>query len=390
MPEGRSPVDFSIVGAGLAGSALAALLAKQGRAVRLYERDTFPRDKLCGEFLSSASIGFLEQIGCLDAIVQLDPPKIERARFTAPSGRETRMRLPRAGWGVRRFVLDATLAAHAAACGAELTTGEEVRGVDPDRGLFVKPRGASIENARWEQAGTIILAHGRRSRLDVSLERPFTKKRHRFVAFKRHHRACDASVQAELRGLVEIHAVGDGYCGMSLVETGQINVCMLLGQGFVDRMSGTDFATITAALSAANPELAARLARLEPDEDGVLSTAEIPFDEKARYDPRGLLYVGDAAGMIAPLAGDGQAMALESAAILSEILADLPGAPMREQLARAGARWDRRFRRRFTMRLGLARHLQDRLMDAERAERTVRMVDAVPGLGNALARITRS
>ena len=59
--------DVAIIGAGPAGSTLAALLAGAGVSVALIDRDVFPRDKLCGEFLSYDALPILDSIGVLDA-----------------------------------------------------------------------------------------------------------------------------------------------------------------------------------------------------------------------------------------------------------------------------------------------------------------------------------
>ncbi|MFN8423192.1 MAG: FAD-dependent monooxygenase [Anaerolineae bacterium] len=112
--------DVVVVGAGPAGSALAALLARGGIDVVLLERDAFPRDKLCGEFLSPEAGQLLAAIGCRDALAALAPPVLAAARFTLPSGFALDVPLPGEGWGLSRRALDAALASHAAASGARL------------------------------------------------------------------------------------------------------------------------------------------------------------------------------------------------------------------------------------------------------------------------------
>ncbi len=389
----RAEREVVIVGGGPAGSALAALLAGAGRDVLLLERDTFPRDKLCGEFLSSESQATLRKLGCLDRIVASGAVPIRRARFTAPSGASLSLDLPAPALGVTRAALDRLLFEHAAARGAETVEHAEVRAIVPTEGRFeievARDRARSLETI---EARIVVGAYGRRARIDRALSRRFTEQRHPYVAFKRHHRAArgpggEALVKA-LAETVEIHTLDGGYCGMSFVETGEVNVCMLLERRFLDRMPDTEWESVRRALIAANAHLAERLESLVPSDDVIQAVAEIPFSLKERAKD-GVLFVGDAAGMIAPLAGDGQAMALDSAALLAETMRSLDDRPSPGQLETLARRWDLRWRLAFEPRMRIARGLQDLLLDPVRADRAIRWIGAIPGLAGLLARLTR-
>src|SRR2546421_680310 len=106
-------VDVAIIGAGPAGSTLAALLARRGIAVALIDRDTFPRDKLCGEFLSYDALPVLDALGV--SIPQA--PYIECCRIVARH-RQYEFDLPHAARGVSRMLLDDLLFRTAVAAGA--------------------------------------------------------------------------------------------------------------------------------------------------------------------------------------------------------------------------------------------------------------------------------
>lgn len=360
-----------IVGGGPAGATTAALLAKAGRDVLLLERDTFPRDKLCGEFLSGDARAWLAKSGA-EGIVA-DGATIRAARFSS-NGRTAEIALPIAGIGLSRRSLDAALFEHAARCGAEVRAGVEVDAIERDADRFVVHAGED----RFE-AALVIGAHGRRARIDKQLERPFAERRHPYVGLKRHHRASSFT----LDGFVELHAFDGGYCGMSHVEGGVVNVCMLLAEPFVRAIGGAKWPTVVAAIRARSTTLDKRLATLDAV-DEPCAVAQVPFVDKARHKD-GVLFVGDAAGMIAPLTGDGQAMALESAVLLAELINEhgIQGAAL-------GARWDRTWRRRFQGRMRLARGLQRLLLSPNTASPLVRLVGGVPGLGGALLRLTRT
>jgi len=60
--------DVAIAGGGIAGSALAILLGRQGLSVGLFERGTFPREKACGEGLMPGGVAVLRRLGLADAV----------------------------------------------------------------------------------------------------------------------------------------------------------------------------------------------------------------------------------------------------------------------------------------------------------------------------------
>ncbi len=388
--------DVAIVGAGLAGCALATSLARQGRRVVLFEKQRFPRDKLCGEFLSPESQGELQTLGLLPQVQEVGPAPIRKARFTTESGAEIRFPLPGQGLGLSRWCLDAMLFAHAQASGAEGRVEHEVSRVQPGAQGELLVEGLDGARAPFSiQADWVVASHGRRARLDHALHRPFMQQRHPYLGLKRHHRASPGDpgteLSAALSDSVEIHAFEGGYCGMSFVQTGEVNVCMLVRQdGLSSGAEGGryDWDSVQRRLLDRNPHLRERLRALEPSDAQTLAVSQVPFVPKARF-ARGVLFVGDAAGMIAPLAGDGQAMALTSARVLATLLAQAPVQPTASERAALGARWDARWRARFGLRLRVALELQERLLSARTADRLVRGVAWVPGLAAGLARLTR-
>lgn len=391
MHEVRTSYDVVVIGAGLAGSTVATLLARDGRDVSLFEKETFPRDKLCGEFLSPESQKTLDDLG-LKSRLTADAPKIRAARFTAPSGATVHAELPAPALGISRLRLDEALFEAAGSAGADAFEGHKVvdiEGSGADKRLQVRSR----HDEATVHARTVVCAYGRRTTLDRVLERPFMQRQHPYVGFKRHHRARDnprgRRTDAELGGHVEIHGFEGGYCGMSHIETGEINVCMLLEQRFVDGIERPTWPEIAAAIAAANPRLATRLDGLEPSEDGMHAVAQVPFELKTPFED-GIFYCGDAAGMIAPLTGDGQAMALESARMLADVLLELAPRPDSADIETAGGRWRRRWRMRYEPRLRLGRKLQWLLFRRVPLELGVRAIGAIPGLADALARWTRS
>src|SRR5262245_46416870 len=104
--------DIAVIGAGVAGSTAAALLARRGLRVMLFEKGTLPRQKVCGEFLSPDGVGVLSRLGVWSQLETSQARRVEAFTLTA-SQRQTQHRLPAPGWGVSRWVLDHLLWDHA-------------------------------------------------------------------------------------------------------------------------------------------------------------------------------------------------------------------------------------------------------------------------------------
>ena len=132
IPVRRATVDIVVVGAGPAGSAAATVLARGGRSVLVVDRSEFPRDKCCGDGLTTLALRELEALG-LDPRSVPNWRTVDAAWLRSPSGREVRVPLPD-GAGVfaattPRRELDAALVAVARAAGAEVAEGHALVGV---------------------------------------------------------------------------------------------------------------------------------------------------------------------------------------------------------------------------------------------------------------------
>ena len=127
-----------IAGAGLAGGSLALRLAKGGARVALLDPAGFPRDKLCGEFLSPECWGVFDRLGLTEAVIQLGYHPIHRVRITTPRGRVLESEFTGAdglpGIGLSRAALDDLIVRTARAAGVTVLEKTRVKGpVDPRR-----------------------------------------------------------------------------------------------------------------------------------------------------------------------------------------------------------------------------------------------------------------
>ena len=212
--------DVVVVGAGLAGSSIAAALAQRGWDVLLVERDRFPRHKVCGEFLSPEAQHSLQGLGLHEEVAALGPVSLHAAAITAPGGATVNMALPADAWGLSRYALDARLAAAVERCGGEVWQGAVVTGAvcDGDEYLLqLRCRGVPNQQAAQSiRARAVIMACGRHSSAALpprTTARETTKRGWRnCVGLKVHYR----NVRMDPR--VELYLFPGGYVGINPVE----------------------------------------------------------------------------------------------------------------------------------------------------------------------------
>lgn len=332
-------IDAIVVGAGPAGSAASITLAGRGYRTLVLEKDVFPRHKVCGAYLAAGALPCLKKLDAEAAVLRLEPERIERGSVHLASGVSIKFTLPSPGLGISRFALDDLLAQRAAESGAAIRFGVRVAGVArAGTGFRVHLAGAETLDAR-----AVIGAWGRWDALDRSLERVFVARRGRFLGWSG-ELAGDA---AALAGQVRLYMFQGGYCGLSRVEGGVANVAGVVSAGVL-RTIGGGWDAVMAHARASNAALDADLSGLKPRPAGFLGTGPVFFTAKPPSES-GLLMVGDAAGMLDPFSGQGQAAALASGLLAGEMAARcLSGEIAPADLPRAySAAWRARFAGRF-------------------------------------------
>jgi geranylgeranyl reductase family protein len=155
--------DVVVVGAGPAGAAAAITLARLGRQVVLIDKATFPRDKCCGDGLTTAALRQLEELGLEPRLVPSWEP-VHEVVVAIPDGRRLPLPLPAAtgqfAASARRTDLDAALVSLATQAGARLVEGRRVTDVtltpggggvrvDLDAGPPVRARYAVAADGMW-------------------------------------------------------------------------------------------------------------------------------------------------------------------------------------------------------------------------------------------------
>lgn len=293
-----------IAGGGLAGAAAACLLARDGRDVTLLERDVGPRDKICGEFLSSEAVGYLAGLGVDVAAMGAAPihaMRLIHGRAVAETA------LPFVAAGLSRRVLDEALLRAAAAAGATVRRGVSVRGIAPGRVELV---GETLT------APTLLLATGKHD-LRGSPRTPGAEPE-ALVGYKMYYTLKPAQTTA-LRGYVEIILFDGGYAGLQMIEGGAANLCLLVHRRRLDAAGG--WPALLDALCRDSEHLAARLRGATPLLERPLTIFRVPYGYvHSAAGAGGVFRLGDQAAVIPSFCGDGMSIALHSAHRAAQVL----------------------------------------------------------------------
>ena len=248
--------DVVIVGGGPAGSALACLLARQGKDALVLEAARFPRDQVCGESVSPEGWGILEAMGAADCVRALEPQPVRGMRLVSPDGTAFagHYRSERPGFAVRRVALDAALSQGAREAGARVIEGARVRELVFDAGRVAGVTAEIDGELRTVKGRLVAGADGRRSLVarQLGLLRPHAHLR-RF-AVRGHWEATEG-----LSELGEMHVGGRGYCGIAPLSPTLANVAFVLDQREMAAASGDLEAFYRKSLKERWPRIAERL-----------------------------------------------------------------------------------------------------------------------------------
>ncbi len=289
-----------MVGGGLAGGAVAVLLAEAGRDVVLLERTRGPHDKVCGEFLSAEALEYLRVLGV--DVGALGALPIGTLRFTR-GGRTTEEALPFAAMSLTRRVLDEALLARAVTVGVRVCRGVSVESLTRDRGVDWVAATASGEYV----APAAFLATGKHDLRGHGRPTDSNAMRHGdLLALNAYFRLLPEQAGA-LRGAVEVYLFRHGYSGLQMVEDGTANLGLLVRRGHFK-----GWAALRSRVEREVPLLAERLRGAEEMLAKPLALSQIPYGYRRGETVDGLWAVGDQAAVIPSFSGDGMSIALHS------------------------------------------------------------------------------
>ena len=323
-----------IVGGGLAGAATAIGLARTGLPHLLVERSRETGDAICGGFLSWRTLETLAGLGIDPDTLNLE--RVTRARIFA-GNRRAEAALPHPAVSVTRHRLDTVLLAEAERLGTPVERGVTVREIDATSARLAD--GATIA------ADALFLASGKH---DV-----------RGMARPEEARGLDPTLgitpspalSKALAGGIELHLFDRGYAGLAMQEDGTANLCMAVHRSRLQAAGSP--AQLLEALGREMPALGEWVALIDPSAQ-IDAIANVPYGWRQRTGTDALFRLGDQAGVIPSLAGEGMGIALASGVAAAR--AYEKGGPA------AAASWQEDFARRLARPIGIAsivRHIAE-------------------------------
>lgn len=363
--------DIIIVGAGLAGLTAAIDLIRKKHSVLIFEKQSFPHHKVCGEYVSNEVRPYLESLGIsIPKIVT----NIDTLTVSTISGKSITTKLVLGGFGISRYALDNLLYEKAISLGVRFIFQAVID-------IKFQPSYFEVTDSTGENFNSsyLIGAFGKRCTLDKKLNRAFAGKKSSWLAIKAHYRYDEFP-----DNMVALHNFRGGYGGLSKTETGAVNFCYLVSyKSFQEEKNINAFHN---QVIRQNPFLNTFLQNAVPLFDAPMSIAQISFDPKKSVENH-IIMCGDSAGLIHPLCGNGMAMAIHSAKLAAELVHRYlkQGETKREKLERAYAlHWNRAFQKR----LWMGRQLQSLLLNERISNLALSTTIKSPWLLNQLIRST--
>lgn len=367
--------DIAIIGGGLAGLALAIQSAKQGYTVLLFEKEKYPYHKVCGEYISMESWNFLESLGV--PLAQLNLPIIKQLQVSSPGGNIFQYALPLGGFGISRYKLDDMLATIALQHNVLLLEETKVNDVIFQNDAFI------IHSTAGEFSAAVAAGcFGKRSNLDVKWNRAFVQQKpnklNNYIGVKYHvniNRPSD---------VIALHNFENGYCGISQIEERKYCLCYLTTAVNLQK-SNNSIEQMEKNILCKNPQLKKIFTEAEFLYESPITISQISFEQKQQLEHH-VLMIGDAAGMITPLCGNGMSMAMHG----SKLAFELVNAFLQQQITREQMEefYSRNWQQQFGKRLKTGRLIQSLFGKTSITNLFINSVKTLPFLAKPLIRLT--
>lgn len=340
--------EVVIIGGGLAGLTAGIHLSQNGISVTIIEKNEYPKHKVCGEYVSNEVKGYLESLAI--PIQNAVPTAINQLEFETLYGARILQNLPLGGFGISRYTLDFIMYKKAIENGCTIIN-QTVENCRFDGNHFIIE---TIEKSIYK-AQIVLGAYGKRAQLDYSLKRTFIKKKSPWLGVKNHYKGQFSD------NLVGLYHFKGGYCGVSKVENDTINICYLTNYSSFQKHK--NIASFEKEVLFKNKRLKQILENSVPIFEKPLTISQISFEKKEPVSEH-ILMIGDTAGLIHPLCGNGMAMAIHSAKIASELSIDfLRNKDSREALeSKYTATWNTNFKARLRMGRNLSAILEQPIL----------------------------
>lgn len=371
--------DAAVIGAGPAGATAAHLLAQAGWSVALVERAGFPRRKVCGEFISAATMPVLQACGVADAFVARAGPAVHKvAAWSGETMVEATLPHAKVGWGraLGREFLDVLLRDAAVAAGATLFQPAEVTALSRRAEQHILELGPAdtADAATVDEIGArVVIAACGSWNTSGSFAVNAKRRPSDLFAFKAHFRG-----GALADGMMPLLAFPGGYGGIVHSDGGRISLSCCVRRDALARARDTHggkageavFRHIMASTAGARRALQGATV-----EGAILAAGPIRPGIRACHRD-GIFFAGNIAGEAHPIIAEGISMAIQSAWLLAQcLLADGPAAT-----PAAARNYARAWRRQFALRRHAACWYAQLAMNDHSRTAGARLISAFPSL----------
>ncbi|WP_298396516.1 NAD(P)/FAD-dependent oxidoreductase [Flavobacterium sp.] len=361
--------EITIIGGGLAGLISGIHLAKNGFSVLIIEKNTYPKHKVCGEYISNEVLDYLKSLHL--NIESLQPKKIDKLSFSLVSGKKIETILPLGGFGISRYCLDAYLFNEALKMGCKVIK-DTVNDV-----VFKDDHFEISTNENSYESKIVLGAFGKRSNLDLKFKRKFINNKSEWLGVKAHYQMDFPD------DLVGLHHFKGGYCGVSKIQNSLVNICYL--SDYKSFKKHKNIEEYQEKVVSENPNLKKIFDTAILKFEKPLTISQISFEEKQSVENH-ILMIGDTAGLIHPLCGNGMAMAIHSAKLASEEVTDyLKNKISRTQME---ANYTHKWNTNFKSRLKLGRLLGKLLQQENLAQFVMKILMLFPSLLSVIIKKT--
>jgi flavin-dependent dehydrogenase len=318
-----------IIGGGLAGLMSSILLNRAGFDVTVIEKKYYPFHRVCGEYISNEVLPFLKFLNL--NVEELMPARISRLAVSSVSGKTLEADLDTGGFGLSRYSFDDFLYREASKEGVEFILGERATGISFGGDQFE----ISISDRKLT-ADLLIGAYGKRSNLDMKLGRGFFYRRSPYIGVKYHIKTDFPNDKIQLDNF------DGGYCGIVKIESDRYCLCYLSENRLLKQYG--IIPQLEEEVLYKNPFIKNYFTNSDFLFEKPEVINEISFESKSLVQDH-ILFCGDAAGMITPLCGNGMAIAIHSAKILTDVIIEHTKRPFdRSVLEKVySARWKEQF-----------------------------------------------
>ncbi len=360
----------AIIGGGLAGLCLAIQLADKGISVVLFEKNTYPFHKVCGEYISMESWNFLKELGL--PLDELNLPRITQLGISSEDGFMLNASLPLGGFGISRYSLDNYL--------CEIARKKNVTVIDNCKVFDVYKTDENISKIKTStgiyRAAIVCGTYGKYT--PVFIDKETKPSNLNYIGVKYHIKTTLNSNR------IELHNFKDGYCGVSKVDKDAYCLCYLTTSLNLEK-AGNDIKKMEEAVLYKNPFLKKYFTESEFLFKSPLVISNVSFQKKDTY-KSSVFLAGDSAGSITPLCGNGMSMAMRASKLLSQLLVNYYAkAITKDQLIKE---YDAVWNKNFNTRIKSGYYLQHLFGKKRTTDFTLRVLDRLPSLTKKIISLT--